>query len=215
MRLPAEIIWLKDYVKSWRFRGGYLEVETTYENFNPLLIRVKQVPFSIDKIWEFTGIVTVVDEKAMDEAKKRLFKRLKCMDIELEWRGLLRKKPVFVPSKALSELGLSHDPTLGEYLMADGEIVKYINSIQPADVRVLLEVMHTEELWPFRNRESLISSILSYIENPRRIVWYVTVEEYFIGVRMGSTAKKVVMLIDRISRRLRDFFDEITKATPK
>jgi len=222
MSKPAEVIWLSGLVRGWRFEGGYLVLDTISEVFNPLLVRVVSIPYSIDKMWEFTGVVEVVPENEVDEAVRAAYRRLKAMDVELEWRGLIRKRAHFIAWRGLRPLeekfGLKPSRELVSRILGDRELMELINSAKPSSLKILLEAASEDQLVDpslagLSPDEAYAVIMERYYRDPRRLAWYVIVEQYFLGVRMGRTARIIYKILERLARILREVAEEeITRA---
>jgi len=181
--MPLEVRVLEKRIKNWKKFSGAVAIYPLDAGFSEMYI--SYTPILLDSKTEFSAICDIFSPEDMYERYRPLYQRLKKLECQLCWSGLLRSKPKFEVSSSLRNLkrhmpDLSLDNTLIEALSSNADLMKDLKKIKPS-----LDV----SLWSAKvkagaslSTEDLINVltdlprkpldvIADFYENPDRITW--------------------------------------------
>jgi len=218
-RIEAVLSCLKGAVEDW-WQAGNLTIAKCKEGYclDEFLFRRIGIPLSLDKIWEFTGVIHILRSEEMDEEKGDLYRRFKGMEAELLWKGLLRKKAVFGISSDLKFLqryvkNIKIDESLIEDLNRNASLMDLIMKAKPMEMKIYLESFSDETLesaFQYLNesdepREAILKAIEAYYHNPKRITWFVKVRQIMTGVMNKKKIEYLIKTIEETGSLVRRF----------
>ncbi|MHA1833056.1 MAG: hypothetical protein ACTSV7_03625, partial [Candidatus Baldrarchaeia archaeon] len=173
---PLPIICLEDLIEEWGYSEGAIIIKPKPPvNFDNFFIRVKIAGF--EKKYEFTGLVNIVPEESMNDETADLYRKLKNMEVQLEWKGFFKKKPIFVTSSNIFLLRkhlpkIRPDNMLAEAFNRNKNLMRVIMYVKPMMIDIHLKSL-PKDIWkeitvPEGDMgKMLMKSIRSYYENPQ------------------------------------------------
>lgn len=159
-----------------RYRG-FLRVVPRDSPFEEIHVASRPLGIGFEKKYLFVGRLTVVPRDSMDERGREMYRVLKGLECELEKRGTLRRRPVFVPRKRLARLrgrlpGLTISSTLAERLNGDSELMETLKRLDPLEVTVGLKSIGDFPNVSLKEGQDPLEAIeAAFYEDPEEIVW--------------------------------------------
>jgi len=194
---------LEPRIERWKEAGKFTVIYPKDASFEEMYVVRTRMGWSANPKWEFTAIATVFKEDEMTEKRKDLYRKIASMDIRVEVRGLIKRKPHFSLWDNRSRLIPSIRPnkTLIEFLKSNPDICKAMGEGPTEEIVIGLY-----------SGQSLYEAPDFYL-NPSKIAWSTTATKGPTGsdVMLGNIAKKTFDLLDLLSYHLREFTKEIDK----
>jgi len=181
LRAPPYVFSLEDKIKRWCDLGEKVEIIPKEADFDVLYVKKKHVPFSLSTKYSFLSTVTLVPKKKMTSELFQLYRRLKRMECILGWRGIIRRKPVFIRHPSHTRLlphikDLIFDDKLAKTLNIDEKLIKILSNLKP-NLEIILYSL--PEGIRVSDQKELFSHMISYYEKPEEIKWVITLELIF------------------------------------
>ncbi len=177
MATPFIVSYLGSLVRRWEARGSEVIIELS-SKISRIAFYIKPIGFGFGEHEAvFVGFYTVVPPESMDENKSELYRRLKPLECELRWEGLIRRKPYWKPFVGLEilrkKIGLKPESLLSDALMSDPEINRLIRKVKPEEAWVALDSGVSHIAGGVENTES---AAVEYFRNPEEVkfVMYVS-----------------------------------------
>ena len=192
-------------LKRWHYVSGggvYIELVEGLNIRELVNLREPAGGLSMDLKDYFIAGLQVLPREEMGEEGVKLYRRLKGLEAILEYRGLLRNKPVFVSRPALRRVSPSImvDDALANELNSDAELMRLIKWLKPSSFRVLLKSV-SEYL--AREDRGLLEMEREYFEEPAEVTWVLVVSVILPrGLGFKKRVKGVIEMLDRAARHV-------------
>ncbi len=211
MATPFIVTYLGNIVRKWEAKGSEIIIDLS-SKINRIAFFTKPIGFGFGEHEAvFVGFYTVVPPEAMDKDKSELYRRLKPLECELTWCGLLRKKPYwspFIGLKIFSEkIGLKPDSLLRNMLLENAEINRLINRIKPEEVWIALDsgVSHIAG-----GVEDTENAALEYYRNPEEVKFVMYVSKLCeIAMISKEDTLDILRLMIEIAETIDDIVEEL------
>jgi hypothetical protein len=210
--LPEELPWvlraMQGRISDIHSVGKSFEATPISASYDKIIIRTTSSVF--DPVWEFSGMLSIF-RSPVPRNYVGLCKRLKNMECELEWRGIIRRRPFFKSLSGLVGLknhipSISPDNGLAEILNSTPRVVKLIERIGPDTVLILFSAM---PVFDFNVPQDVILKLMveSY-ENPQNFVAMIKLTKLLTqGLGGPSTVLNILDVIDEISHAVRRLYE--------
>ncbi len=165
-----------------------------------LYITFKPIPLSLERLTVFIADIPV--SQISDHQK--VYQSLKSMECEIDYIGIIFKKPLFISRKELFNLkdklkGLEIRKDLVNQLNSDKDLLKNIRKLKLHKVELKLNLVNDVDVeLPDEikvDKVSQLYEIASYYNPPSNIHWNVVIEAYLVR---GLTYPKKVFLTYKI-----------------
>jgi len=220
---PPAVLYLEDKIKDWRESGNVLFIRPKDARFEGMIIAKNplktDLPVMREYKWEITATKKIVDKKDMNELSKQLYRRLKRLEVQLFWDGLIFRKPRFKPltgplsiSNLLPQVNMSNE--LAGLLNANQKLIHVISTLKPDEIYVTLKTgigtESTRRLEEENGKNGLLRSILEYYNDPKEIQWEICLIkgpiDYF------TSNRKTFVSIYNTLNRIADSLEEMSNA---
>jgi len=213
---PEDVRVISEFVKDWRrIRGGGLIVELKGTKFPKLVVTETLMIPALEYKTQYSCVLQVVSPSEINEKAVKAYRKLKQMECELMYRGIFRKKPLFIPineSKVLKKRikGYFYDDTLIREIEGNGRLLELIQSIKPDEIKIPLVSIDVKK---YSHRASdlrkinIFDAMTEFYENPKEITWTPIVSKVMMS-RYGTDRLKRGMF--DILRILSDVILKIT-----
>jgi len=184
---PFFMRFLDKHLKEWVLQGDAIlarPVETA--NFTELIVIPRQISITGEKVWRFSFNAPIIQPEKMKKEHKKLYQHFKNMECQLDWKGFLRRTPVFKIDPLLQALS-KHIPSIQEndqitaMLNSDTEILNLAKRVRPEELRVSLFSLHA----PVQTEDEYLKTVRQFYNSPDRIAWVIMIEKNF-SVIMGN-----------------------------
>jgi len=213
---PYLVRCLGSNVESWKVtKEGDIEIKVRGKPFDTLQSRTRLIGF-FGSEHEFTLIahVPVVPENRMNDRYRKLYRELKLMECEAEWKGVFRRKYFFKPFRGLKIIfskypSLSFDPTIKDSLESDESFNSLLQKTKPDGLWITLHSGYSKIIGFFEDVEE---TILDYFDYPEEIKWLIGASQV---VETSHPTKEVVLdlysILDFLSRKVVEITMEVEK----
>lgn len=188
--------YLPDKVKSWRGSENKFIIEPKNANFSQIICVAQEISFGFGELkWDMSAVVPVVPKEEMNEEAKRIFRRLKGMECQLEWEGLGKRKPKFVLAPTLSDQrkflpDLVVSPKIVNYLNKKTEVLDLLRTVKPDNILLALYIGFPED------SNHVFRIYQRYYENPQEITWIAIMRRAFLRGEMIRYRKLFLAIYD-------------------
>lgn len=155
-------------------------------NFTELIIIPRRISITGEKVWRFSFYVPIIQPEHMKKEHKEVYQHFKNMECQLDWKGFLRRTPVFKTDTLLQALS-KHIPSIQENnqiaaaLNSDIKILNLARSVRPEELRLSLFSLHA----PAQTEEEYLKNVRHFYNSPDRVAWVTMIEKDF-SVIMGN-----------------------------
>ena len=209
MATPFIVSYLGSLVRKWEARGSEIIIDLS-SKISRIAFYIKPIGFGFGEHEAvFVGFYTVVPPESMDENKSELYRRLKPLECELKWGGLIKRKPYWKPFVGLEilrkRIGLKPDSLLSDTLMADPEINRLLKKVKPEEAWVALDsgVSHIAG-----GVEDTESAAVEYLRNPEEVKFVMYVSKL---CEVAMISKEDTIDILRLMLRIAETIDGIVE----
>ncbi|RLF23843.1 MAG: hypothetical protein DRN15_01825 [Thermoprotei archaeon] len=214
-QIPLVVKCLGERVADWQSAGGFILIKPRAASFDFILYRREPIPLSLDFKDRFICQITIVSEESMNEKYVPVYQRMKTMECELVWKGLIGRKPTFKASKSLEALsrrieGLAFNPMLAKAIASDESIIHLISRIKPGELSIQLKSMSDVDAYFAVTPEMTYAIQATYFKEPKDIVWYVNLTTMLTrGPSYARKVNEVYDLLENIARIVRKIAENI------
>ncbi|RLE72583.1 MAG: hypothetical protein DRJ45_01615 [Thermoprotei archaeon] len=213
LKTPLEVRVLKDKIAEWKSRGGILYIKFKDSYFEDLYIRTQSISFSFDVKHIFTVPISIINRGDMNEKYVKLYRILKGMEAQLEYKGIINRKPFFINLSKLNRLknflpDLKISNTLISILNNDKELLELIRKIKPGELTIGLKSMFDTFVYFSASPEAILHSEATYYKEPTEIMWLIMLSVMLIR---GPSYKKSLSGIYKILNKISYYTREITR----
>jgi len=215
LKTPLEVRVLKDKIAEWKSRGGILYIKFKDSNFEELYIRTQPISFSFDVKHIFTVPIKIVDKGEMSKRYVKLYRMLKGMEAELEYKGIINRKPFFINLSKLNRLktllpDLRIDNTLVSTLNNDQELLGLIKKIKPGEITIGLKSMFDTFVYFSTSPETILHNEATYYQDPAEIMWLIELSVMLIrGPAYKKSLRSIYTILNRISYYVRNIAEDM------
>ncbi|RLF14506.1 MAG: hypothetical protein DRJ66_05930 [Thermoprotei archaeon] len=214
---PEVVKALRDKIVEWKGKPGSAFIKMKDSAFDILYYEKEPVPWSLEFRDKFIAQIIIVPEEEMNENSKKLYRMLKPLEVMLKWKGIIKRKPCFVPSPALEMLmervmDLTPNNRLGKLLERDERITSLLKKVKPADFIVGLKAVDVLSLSFTVGNVSLGDLEYEAYRNPNEVTWYVYLSTKLVrGPLYKTEALNVYNLLNYTSKIIRKISQEIQR----
>ena len=200
--LPFMVRLFSKYVRKWSWIEGVIFVEPKSTILKVLIFRPAVVGLA-DTKWYITAVYEHLGEGSMNEEAKKLYRRLKGMECQLEVKGLLRKSVVFKPNRDLMILkhhipALEVSDRLYRALNENDEVIRLVRVLKPSDMSISL---YSEPSAQQPLGSASLQGSLTFFDNPLCIRWLITLDMiYTRGIGLKREADNVFKLFEEVCK---------------
>jgi len=210
---PWFVICLDDLIEKWGMSNGVVVMIPKNKNLDYFVVSTKSA-LGLEKSWRFTGVSNLISQDKMNEETRKLYWKLKSMEVQLEWKGFLTKKPYFITSKNLVSLKkniknmteLKPDNTLANNLNEHPQVMKKIKKVKPMSLNIYIRTMHEGE-----DKEKEMTKDDVYF-TPQEITWFIKVSHILYEFRRKKKIREIYDLIVFLASYLKDFVNDYAKS---
>ena len=190
-KTPFFVDFLKDYIEEWTETQNAIVItpKANLAKFDKLIFIKKRIGFAEHK-WEIRATYPIFqpeDFSSIPEEKKKLFQELKSYEVEMFWKGLVKKTPFFKSYKGLILLskivdGLKPKDVLAKELNSNHYVIELIQKIEPEEVKVVLPggIVAPPPPMPNINKtEYYRTAYTALYQSPKEIVFVNIVTKHF------------------------------------
>ncbi len=194
-------------LEKWRYVSGggiYVELREGFHVKSFVNLREPAGGLSMDMKDHFIAGLQVLSRKEMREEGVKLYRRLKGLEATLEYKGILRNKPVFISRPVLKLISPSIvvNEALVDKLNGDERLIRLIKQIKPSAFRIVLKSVNEYLASQDRN---LLEMEREYFEEPSEVAWILVVSA--ILPRGPGYKKKVLGIVEMLDRAARHVMD--------
>ena len=225
--LPIELI--EEYIEDWNFSPPYFIVHPKNKLVDVLIMEQHRTFLTGEPLsWFFIATANIIPPEKMNGKAENLYRTLKMNECELEWKGLIRKQPIFKPFKGLTEfikrsglpIKVRHD--ISSILNKNLKLIELIKKLRPNRIIITLyssTLKHRKrrerEFLPWMEEEpglnDLFMEALEFYKKPSEITFVIFSEKTFTFpiVQLSKSKCKFAFtqmfnLLTEISRTLRE-----------
>jgi len=203
---------LESRIRDWRQTQDGVLLLPKEAFFNEALVRTyRSFGTLLERMVEFTALVTVVPREAMTAEAALLYRRMKGMECELSWSGLVKPTPHFValqrPESWRTYMPkVRTDKRLLKALNSQGSLMDTIRKLKPAALDVALVSLHSGVMPDGRLRpDQLLQSMAEFYNEPTTVTWGVSLRTALPQLgRTKTTLNRCYELLDLISKTVRE-----------
>ncbi|NIW13875.1 MAG: hypothetical protein GWN31_08085 [Candidatus Thorarchaeota archaeon] len=194
---PFFMRFLDKHLKDWVLQGDAIiahPMETA--DFRELTVIPRRISITGEKVWRFSFHVPIIEPENMKKEHRKLYQHLKNMECQLDWKGFLRRTPMFKTDTLLQALS-KYIPSIRENsritaaLNSDTKILDSAKRVRPEELRVCLFSL----LAPVQTEDEYLKTVRQFYNSPDRIAWAIMIEKNF-SVIMGN--KRYERTLDEI-----------------
>lgn len=194
---------LRDRLKDWRSAGEGVALFPKEASFDVMYVVRRRLSFflSFDYKWDFSTHILVFDEGDMDDDRRALYRRLKGMECELEWKGMILRRPRFKSYSKLRRMVPMAKPSavLIELLNGNERLMKAISASK-------LDEIYVNTYYEAPGGVSPARGILEFYNNPSKVGWIIRATKGPGGeFRFKRTVNEIFNVFDILSKELRLF----------
>jgi hypothetical protein len=200
---PFIVQYLGERVKSWKGNNTRLFIEPQNASFSFIECIAQELTLGFGELkWDISAVIPIVPKDEMDDRAKETFKRLKGMECQLKWKGLLKREPEFTLSpilfqqkKLLQDMELN--PKLANRLGSRNDLKALLKIIKPEYLFFFLYLDFPEE------GDYVFRIIHRYYRDPKELTWVITMGSPFLRYEIGLKKNWFLAIYD--------FFNEAGK----
>ncbi|MCD6563795.1 MAG: hypothetical protein J7K23_07790 [Thermoproteales archaeon] len=193
---------------------GTLIIRPSNSPFENIYISFKPIPLSLEKLTVFFGEIPI-GEIGTDTSV--IYKELKSLECEIDYKGFLGRKVLFISRKELVNLkdklkGLKIRKDLTSFLNSDKDLLKEIKKLKIHRLEIKLNVgadvdsSLTEDIKDDIEKISQLYEISSFYNPPEDIYWNVIIEAYLVrGILYPKKVATTYQILENIGYKLINF----------
>lgn len=180
-REPIVVRCLKDRIQSYKDLGRFVVIIPKGASFDRLLVRSsRSLATSFENLEELYCTSTVIPKEKMTEENRALYRKLKGMECELEWKTerLFKRRAQLKPYSGLANLQayipeLMISDAIGKALNSDDSLTCLINAVRPEELSLTLSSLDMGKDFVVPKKDAVYWSALDYYYSPIEIIWEV------------------------------------------
>jgi len=213
--MPFIVKVFKRHLRNWSLAAGVLYAEPMNSIFQHIVFTSQRMALFETK-WHIIAIYEYVGSDEMNDEAKKLYRKLKGMECELEMR-ILKKMPFFKPHKNLNDLkvyipNLNISDYISQNLNKNQKVKKLLRSVDPLEAYITLLSLSPEHQTLSESQGDKIQSMVNFFDNPSSVTWIVTLTVMlprFFGLQ--KKADDIFSLLNNICRVLKQETEKIEK----
>lgn len=179
MREPLVVRCLKNRIQSYKDLGGFVVIIPRRASFDRLLIRSsRSLATLFENLEDLYCTLTVMPKWKMTKENRALYRKLKGMECELEWKRehVFKRKAQFKPYSGLANLQayipeLMISDAIGKALNSEESLMCLINAVKPEELSLTLSSLGIEKDLVTPKKDAVHWSAIDYYYNPIEITW--------------------------------------------
>jgi len=202
--LPWVVRAMQNKIRGLHAVGKSYEAAPVSGTYDRIIVQSTSSVF--DPVWEFSGVMSILDGPVPKEMIG-LCKLLKNTECELEWKGIVFKKPFFKSLSGLLGLrnyipSISQDTRLADMLNSTPRIMSLLEKIRPDTVLVTFSTM---PVFDFNvPKETILKLMAESYENPQNLVAVIKLRKLLTqGLSGPSTVSNILEVVEEMSQVVR------------
>lgn len=176
---PIAVRCLKDRIRSHEDLGNVVIIIPKDACFEKLLVKSsRSLATLFENLEELYCTSTVIPAEKMTDETRTLYRKLKGMEFELEWKmqRVLKRKAQFKPYGRLLNLQayipeLTVSDAVWKSLYRDSHFMRLLNAVKPEELSLTLSSLDTGKDITVPRKDTVYWSALDYYYNPVEIKW--------------------------------------------